>query len=83
MVSLHFRSDRTSGGSPDLDFCLWGPATPNSLIGDVEGECVAWCTKATHGKQFPFDNRMVTPNFLSLAGKIEPLPSYSHHYAEF
>ncbi|VDB84003.1 unnamed protein product [Peniophora sp. CBMAI 1063] len=31
------------------DFCLWGPAKPNSVIGDAEGEVVAWCSKAGHG----------------------------------
>jgi hypothetical protein len=36
------------------DFCLWAPQDPNSLIGNVEGECVAWCTKAGHGtRQIP------------------------------
>ncbi|CAE6532015.1 unnamed protein product [Rhizoctonia solani] len=31
------------------DFCLWGPPEPNSLIGDTEGEAVAWCTKPGRG----------------------------------
>ncbi|CAE6482761.1 unnamed protein product [Rhizoctonia solani] len=31
------------------DFCLWGPPEPNSLIGNVEGEAVAWCTKPGRG----------------------------------
>ncbi|CAE6442076.1 unnamed protein product [Rhizoctonia solani] len=31
------------------DFCLWGPPEPNSLIGDKEGEAVAWCTKPGRG----------------------------------
>lgn len=34
---------------PTSDFCLWGPAKPNSVIGDAEGEVVAWCSKAGHG----------------------------------
>jgi hypothetical protein len=36
------------------DFCLWAPATPNSLIADTEGDEVAWCTKAGYGtRQIP------------------------------
>lgn len=31
------------------DFCLWGPATPNSEIGVIEGQAVAWCTKPGYG----------------------------------
>ncbi|QRV93991.1 hypothetical protein RhiJN_22009 [Ceratobasidium sp. AG-Ba] len=31
------------------DFCLWGPPEPNSLIGNTEGEAVAWCTKPGRG----------------------------------
>lgn len=31
------------------DFCLWGPPTPNSEVGDTEAASVAWCTQATHG----------------------------------
>ncbi|GLB45547.1 putative macrofage activating glycoprotein [Lyophyllum shimeji] len=31
------------------DFCLWAPIDPNSLVGNVEGEMVAWCTKPGHG----------------------------------
>jgi hypothetical protein len=31
------------------DFCLWGPPKPNSLIGNTEGEAVAWCTKPGRG----------------------------------
>ncbi|KIM23300.1 hypothetical protein M408DRAFT_332401 [Serendipita vermifera MAFF 305830] len=31
------------------DFCLWGSPEPNGLIGNVEGEVVAWCTKPGRG----------------------------------
>ncbi|KAF8072307.1 hypothetical protein FPV67DRAFT_1412385 [Lyophyllum atratum] len=31
------------------DFCLWAPINPNSVVGNVEGEMVAWCTKPGHG----------------------------------
>ncbi|CAE6488205.1 unnamed protein product [Rhizoctonia solani] len=58
------------------DFCLWGPPEPNSLIGDTEGEAVAWCTKpgrgtrlipagALTGVQF-----MRTPSYVQVTGRI-------------
>ncbi|CAE6459991.1 hypothetical protein ACGC1H_007307 [Rhizoctonia solani] len=58
------------------DFCLWGPPEPNSLIGDTEGEAVAWCTKpgrgtrvipagALTGVQF-----MKTPSYVQVTGRI-------------
>lgn len=28
---------------------MWGPQHPDGLIGNVEGEAVAWCTKPGHG----------------------------------
>ncbi|KZV88882.1 hypothetical protein EXIGLDRAFT_162763 [Exidia glandulosa HHB12029] len=31
------------------DFCLWGGQAPNSVVGDVEGEMVVWCTKSGRG----------------------------------
>jgi len=59
------------------DFCLWGPPEPNSLIGNVEGESVAWCTKpgygtrvipkgAITGLQF-----MKTPDYVQVTGFIK------------
>jgi len=59
------------------DFCLWGPPEPNSLIGDTEGEAVAWCTKpgrgtrlipqgALKGVQF-----MKTPAYVQVIGWID------------
>ncbi|CUA76124.1 hypothetical protein RSOLAG22IIIB_12052 [Rhizoctonia solani] len=41
------------------DFCLWGPPKPNSMIGDVEGESVAWCTKPGRG------TRVIPPGSLT------------------
>jgi len=58
------------------DFCLWGPATPNSLIGNVEGECVAWCTKATHGTRTIPEGALTgvqfiqTPDYVQITGNI-------------
>ncbi|KAJ1304257.1 hypothetical protein OPQ81_005418 [Rhizoctonia solani] len=59
------------------DFCLWGPPEPNSLIGDTEGEAVAWCTKpgrgtrlipagALTGVQF-----MRTRSYIQVSGRID------------
>ncbi|KAK4051917.1 hypothetical protein OIV83_002622 [Microbotryomycetes sp. JL201] len=31
------------------DFCLWAPREPNGIVGNVEGEMVAWCTKPGYG----------------------------------
>jgi hypothetical protein len=63
--------------NPYLDFCLWAPSIPNSLIADTEGETVAWCTKpgrgtrlipagALTGVQF-----MKTPDYLQVVGFID------------
>jgi hypothetical protein len=31
------------------DFCLWGPPSPDTSIGDSEQYEIAWCTKSGHG----------------------------------
>jgi len=31
------------------DFCLWAPPEPDSIVGNTEGEMVAWCTKPGRG----------------------------------
>ncbi|KAF8757189.1 hypothetical protein RHS01_04021 [Rhizoctonia solani] len=59
------------------DFCLWGPPEPNSVVGNTEGEAVAYCTKpgrgtrlipqgALTGVQF-----MKTPDYVQVVGFIE------------
>ena len=59
------------------DFCLWGAPEPNSVVGDTEGESVAWCTKpgrgtrlipqgALQGVQF-----MRTPDYVQVVGFID------------
>ncbi|RDB21988.1 hypothetical protein Hypma_011168 [Hypsizygus marmoreus] len=59
------------------DFCLWAPINPNSIVGNVEGEMVAWCTKpgrgtriipggALRGVQF-----MRTPDYVQVVGFID------------
>lgn len=41
------------------DFCLWTPPDPNSVVGDVEGSMVAWCTKPGKG------TRMIPPGAIT------------------
>lgn len=59
------------------DFCLWGPPDPNSMVGNTEGEAVAYCTKpgrgtrliprgALTGVQF-----MKTPDYIQVVGFID------------
>ncbi|KAF7323906.1 Macrofage activating glycoprotein [Mycena kentingensis (nom. inval.)] len=59
------------------DFCLWGAPEPDSVVGDTEGESVAWCTKpgrgtrlipagALKGVQF-----MRTPDYVQVVGFID------------
>ncbi|KAG8706012.1 hypothetical protein FRC11_008569 [Ceratobasidium sp. 423] len=59
------------------DFCVWGPPEPNSVVGNTEGEAVAWCTKpgrgtrlipagALTGVQF-----MKTPDYVQVVGFIK------------
>lgn len=31
------------------DFCLWAPPEPDSIVGNTEGEMVAWCTQPGRG----------------------------------
>ncbi|KAG8817802.1 hypothetical protein FRC17_011085 [Serendipita sp. 399] len=59
------------------DFCLWGPPEPNSLIGNVEGESVAWCTKPGHGTRIIPKGAitglqfMRTPDYIQVTGFIK------------
>jgi len=59
------------------DFCLWAPPEPNSIVGDTEGEMVAWCTQpgrgtrlipagALQGVQFTR-----TPSYIQVVGFID------------
>lgn len=60
-----------------LDFCLWGPPEPDSLIGNVEGESVAWCTKAGYGTRIIPKGAitglqfMKTPDYVQVTGFIK------------
>ncbi|KAJ7581833.1 hypothetical protein C8J56DRAFT_793496 [Mycena floridula] len=58
------------------DWCLWAPDPPNSQIGDVEGDVVAWCSKKGHGTRI-FPNGAITglqyiqtPSYIQVAGTI-------------
>ncbi|KAG8747026.1 hypothetical protein FRC10_002826 [Ceratobasidium sp. 414] len=59
------------------DWCLWSSPEPNGVIGNIEGESVAWCTKpgrgtrlipagAITGVQF-----MKTPDYIQVVGFID------------
>ncbi|KAF9461649.1 macrofage activating glycoprotein, partial [Collybia nuda] len=59
------------------DFCLWAPIEPNSVVGDVEGDMVAWCTKPGRGTRIlPADTLqgvqfMRTPDYIQIVGFID------------
>lgn len=59
------------------DWCLWGPPEPNSLIGNTEGEAVAYCSKAGHGTRlFPEGTIqgvqfIRTPDYVQVTGYID------------
>lgn len=60
-----------------LDFCLWAPSKPNSLIADTEGEEVAWCTKPGRGTRLIPPGAltglqyMKTPDYVQVVGFID------------
>lgn len=59
-----------------IDFCLWAPIDPNSSVGVVEGEMVAWCTKPGRGTRvIPAGTLqgvqfMKTPDYVQVVGFI-------------
>lgn len=62
---------------PWLDFCLWAPIDPNSLISNTEGEEVAWCTKPGRGTRVIPEGTlkgiqfMRTPDYVQVVGFID------------
>jgi len=58
------------------DFCLWGPSEPNSEIGVIEGEAVAWCTKPGYGTRLIPKGALTgvqfikTPDYVQVTGII-------------
>ncbi|KXN83932.1 hypothetical protein AN958_00796 [Leucoagaricus sp. SymC.cos] len=59
------------------DFCLWAAIKPNSTVGDVEGEMVAWCTKPGRGTRLIPESAlkgvqfMKTPDYVQVVGFID------------
>ncbi|RDB27429.1 hypothetical protein Hypma_004079 [Hypsizygus marmoreus] len=59
------------------DFCLWAPINPNSIVGNVEGEMVAWCTKAGRGTRIIPGGAlrgvqfMKTPDYVQVVGFVD------------
>jgi len=59
------------------DFCLWGPPEHDSVVGDTEGEMVAWCSKPGYGTRLIPEGTlkglqwMKTPAYVQLVGFID------------
>ncbi|KAF9259960.1 hypothetical protein L218DRAFT_1079615 [Marasmius fiardii PR-910] len=59
------------------DFCLWGPPEPNSVVGNTEGEAVAYCTDPSHGTRLIPAGAlqgvqfMKTPDYVQVVGFID------------
>ncbi|KDQ13959.1 hypothetical protein BOTBODRAFT_175088 [Botryobasidium botryosum FD-172 SS1] len=58
------------------DFCLWGGTTKDSIIGNIEGQAVAWCTKPTRGARLIPAGALTgvqfmrTPDYVQVTGLI-------------
>ncbi|KAG0149796.1 hypothetical protein CROQUDRAFT_104754 [Cronartium quercuum f. sp. fusiforme G11] len=58
-------------------FCLWGAPQPNSAVGDVEGEMVAYCTKKSYGARMIASGAITgiqatrTPSYIQVVGFID------------
>jgi len=59
------------------DFCLWGPPEHDSIVGDTEGEMVAWCSKPGYGTRLIPEGTLKglqyikTPAYISIVGFID------------
>ena len=59
------------------DWCVWAPPKPNSVIGDTEGEEVAWCTKKGHGTRLIPEGAITgvqlikTPGYIQVVGFLD------------
>jgi len=59
------------------DWCVWSSPEPNGVIGNVEGESVAWCTKPGHGTRLipagaiTGAQFMKTPDYIQIVGHID------------
>ncbi|KAG8695020.1 hypothetical protein FRC09_009438 [Ceratobasidium sp. 395] len=59
------------------DWCLWSSPEPNGVIGNIEGESVAYCSKAGHGTRLipagaiKGAQFMKTPDYIQIVGLID------------
>jgi hypothetical protein len=59
------------------NFCIWGPPEPDSVVGDTEGEMVAWCSKPGYGTRLIPEGTlkglqyMKTPDYIQIVGFID------------
>ncbi|GMK54432.1 hypothetical protein CspeluHIS016_0110180 [Cutaneotrichosporon spelunceum] len=60
------------------DFCIFGPLSPNSVVGDTEEEQVAWCVQ-------PRNNARVIPDGTIHSAHLVKTPRYwqIHGYGDF
>lgn len=63
--------------NPLSDFCIWAPINPDSVVGDIEGEMVAWCSKPGHGTRLIPAGALTglqfikTPDYVQAIGYID------------
>jgi hypothetical protein len=53
------------------DFCLWGSDVPKGIVGNVEGEVVAYCTKPGHGTRLIPPGCLTAVQFIKTPGYIQ------------
>merc|ERR1711974_545866 len=59
------------------DFCLWAPPEPDSIVGNTEGEMVAWCTKPGRGTRLIPEGALQgvqfvrAPDYIQVVGMID------------
>ncbi len=53
------------------DFCLWAPIEPDSVVGNVEGEMVAWCTKPGRGTRLIPDGALSGVQFVKAPDYVQ------------
>jgi len=53
------------------DFCLWGAPSPNSIMGNIEAEVVAYCTKPGHGARLIPPGTLTAVQFIKTSGYIQ------------
>jgi hypothetical protein len=53
------------------DFCIWGSPTANGVIGNLEGEVVAYCTKPGHGARLIPPGTLTAVQFIKTSGYIQ------------